>query len=327
MNQLHHNAFVFDAHCDSLGFATLPPKQRCDLSQWGETPHLDLPRMRAGGINCQVFACFPGQARLKADPTSAVLERMEAYSDLQARVPDQITLIQTAADLARLTPDGPIGAILGLEGSEALDGSITRLRTFHRLGLRNLGLAWDGRNAACDGVGVGSTCGLTDFGRDLVAACNDLGIMLDVSHLNPAGVEDVLTLNKQPIIASHSNTRSLCDHRRNLSDEQIRAIADTGGVIGATFASIFITLDPSEATLDRFLDHIDHIVQVAGIDHVGIGSDFDGTDLPPELSSADNYPRITEGLLARGHAENAVEKILGANFRRVFSTVLPPITQ
>ena len=323
MNPLHHNTFVFDAHCDSLGFATLPPKQRCDLSQWGETPHLDLPRMRAGGINCQIFACFPGQARLNADPTGAVLERMEAYFDLQARVPDQVTLIQTAADLAQLTPGGPIGAILGLEGSEALDGSIARLRTFHRLGLRNLGLAWDGRNMACDGVGVGSTAGLTDFGRDVVTACNDLGIMLDVSHLNPAGVEDVLGLSKQPIIASHSNARVLCDHRRNLSDEQIRAISDADGVIGATLASIFIALDPSEATLGGLLDHIDHLIQIAGVDHVGIGSDFDGTDLPPELSSAEHYPRITEGLLGRDHAEDAVEKIMGANFRRVFSRVLP----
>jgi len=322
MNILHNSIFVFDAHCDSLGFATLPPKQRCDLSQWGQTPHLDLPRMRAGGINCQVFACYPGQTRLKADPTGAALERVEAFYDLQARVPDQITLIQTAADLARLTPDGPIGAILGLEGSEALDGSIARLRTFHRLGVRNLGLAWDGRNAACDGVGVGSTSGLTDFGRDLVAACNELGVMLDVSHLNPAGVEDVLALSKQPIIASHSNARALYDHRRSLSDEQIRAISDAGGVIGATFASLFLTPDPTEATLGDFLDQVDYLVQVAGVDHVGLGSDFDGTDLPPELSGADNYPKITEGLLARGHAENAVEKIMGANFRRVFSSVL-----
>jgi len=323
MNRLHSSIFVFDAHCDSLGFATLPPRQRCDLTQWGQTPHLDLPRMRAGGINCQVFACYPGQTRLKADPSGAVLERVEAFYYLQTRVPDQITLIQTAADLARLTPDGPIGAILGLEGSEALVGSIARLRTFHRLGVRNLGLAWDGRNAACDGVGVGSTAGLTDFGRDLVAACNELGVMLDVSHLNPAGVEDVLALSKKPIIASHSNARALCDHRRNLSDEQIRAIAEVDGVIGATLASIFITLDPAEATLDGLLDHIEYLVQVAGVDHVGLGSDFDGTDLPPELSGADNYPKITEGLLARGHAEDAVAKIMGGNFRRVFSTVLP----
>ncbi len=209
MNPFHNAIFVFDGHCDTLGFATLPPRQRADLTQWGQTPHLDLPRMQAGGINCQVFACYPGQTRLHADPTGAALDRIEAYFDLQARVPDQITLIQTAADLARLTPDGPIGAILGLEGSEALDGSIGRLRTFHRLGVRNLGLAWDGRNAACDGVGVGSTAGLTDFGREVVATCNELGIMLDVSHLNPAGVEDVLILSKQPFIASHSNARAL----------------------------------------------------------------------------------------------------------------------
>jgi len=322
-NAFHDNIFVFDAHCDTLGFATLPPKRRADLTQWGQTPHLDLPRMRAGGINCQVFACYPGHARLSADPTGAALERLEAYFDLQERVPDQITLIQTAGDLARLTTDGPIGAILGLEGSEALDGSIGRLRTFFHLGLRNLGLAWDGRNAACDGVGVGSAAGLTDFGREVVITCNELGIMLDVSHLNPAGVEDVLALSKQPFIASHSNARALYDHRRSLSDAQIRAIAAKGGVIGATFASLFLSPDPGDATLDHFLDHVDYLVQVAGVEHVGTGSDFDGTDLPPELSGAETYPRVTEGLLARGHAEGAVEKIMGANFRRVFSAVLP----
>ena len=315
--------FTFDAHCDTLGHAILPEVIRRDLTQWGDSGHLDLPRMRAGGITCQIFACFPGHDRLRANPGSAALERLEAMHALIARVPDQITLVQTAADLQRLTPGGPIGAILGLEGCEALEGSLDRLHTFYRLGVRNLGLAWDGRNDACDGARVGSSFGLTPFGRAVVETCNRLGIMIDVSHLNPAGVADVLTLSERPIIASHSNARVLFDHPRNLTDAQIRAIADKGGVIGATFVAMFMAEDITSVTSEHVLDHIDHLVQVAGVDHVGIGSDFDGCDPPIDLDSGEKYPKITDGLLARGYSEDAIHKIRGENFRRVFTQVLP----
>lgn len=320
---LHYSSFVFDAHCDTLGFAVQPGENRRDPLQWGQTMHLDLPRMRAGGICCQIFACFPGQSRLLSGPCSAALDRLEAFEDLRRRAGSELTLVQTAEDLLALQPGGPIGGILGLEGAEALEGSLTRLHTFFRLGLRNLGLAWNGRNPACDGVEVGSQAGLTEFGRQVVAACNDLGIMLDVSHLNPAGAAEVLERSARPIIASHSNASALLDHPRNLTDAQIRAIAAAGGVIGATFASIFITPGGENATLARFLDHVDHLVQMAGPQHVGLGSDFDGTDLPPELSGADKYPQVTDGLLARGYADEAIRGILGENFRRVFAQVLP----
>lgn len=321
MHPIHHNAFVFDAHCDTLGAALPGPEQR-DLTQWGETGHLDLPRLRAAGINCQIFACFPGQDRTDACPTSAALRRMEALYSLMERAPGQLSLIQTARDLEQLSAGGPIGAILGLEGSEALDGSIALLHTFYRLGVRNLGLAWEGRNAACDGVGTGSTFGLSPFGREVVVTCNDLGIVLDVSHLNPAGIADVLALSKAPIIASHSNARALCDHPRNLNDDQLRAIAGQGGVIGVAFVDMFLTEDPADATLDHVLDHIDYIANTAGIDHVGLGSDFDGWTLASGLDSGEKYPSLTDGLLARGYSEGDVHKILGANFRRIFSRVL-----
>ncbi len=319
---LHQNSFVFDAHCDTLGHATSHEFVRRDLLQWGESGHLDLPRLRAGGINAQIFACFPGRDRLGANATSGALQRLEALYDLIDAAPDQITLVQTKTDLANLSPGGPIGAILGLEGVEALDGQMRLLRTFHRLGVRNIGLTWDPRNAAADGSGAGTTFGLTPFGRDVVQACNELGVMVDVSHLNDAGLEDVLAISSKPFIASHSNARAVFAHRRNLSDEQIRGIAEKGGVIGATFVSHFLNPDYRKATLGDLLDHIDHLVQVAGIDHVGIGSDFDGCLPPPELSSGEKYPAVTAGLLGRGYAPEDIRKILGENFRRVFLEVL-----
>ena len=322
-SDLHYNSFVFDAHCDTLGHVTSHEFFRRDLLQRGESGHLDLPRMREGGINAQIFACFPGVERLGANATSGALQRVEALYELIDAAPDQITLVQTADDLAPLTPGGPIGSILGLEGVEALDGQMRLLRTFHRLGVRNIGLTWDPRNAAADGSGAGTSFGLTPFGRDVVQACNELGVMVDVSHLNDAGLEDVLTISSKPIIASHSNARAVFEHRRNLSDEQIRAIADGGGVIGATFVSHFLNPDYRKATLDDLLDHIDHLVQAAGIDHVGIGSDFDGCLPPPELSSGEKYPAVAEGLLRRGYAPEDIRKILGENFRRVFLDVLP----
>ncbi len=320
--ELHQSSFVFDGHCDTLGEAVAGSSRRRDLLTRSEKGHLDLPRMRAGGINAQIFACFPGADRLNACPTSAALQRLEVFYDLLRRAPDQLTLIETAEDLVALTPDGPIGGILSLEGVEALAGDLSLLHTFHRLGVRNIGLTWNPRNAAADGVDAGADFGLTPFGRDLVAACNELGIMVDVSHLNAAGVEDVLAISRKPIIASHSNAKALWDHRRNLSDDQIRGIAEKGGVIGATFVSHFLNPNFREASLDDLLDHIDHLVQVAGVDHVGIGSDFDGCLPPPELDSGEKYPAVTQGLLRRGYAPADIRKILGENFRRVFLEVM-----
>lgn len=322
MSTIHQHSFVFDAHCDTLMAGTPGPEYR-DLLQWGSRGHLDLPRLRAGGINCQIFACFPGRPLLSACPASAALERVQALYDWMERAPGQFLLVRTAADLASLTPDGPIGAILGLEGTEALAGSLSLLRIFHRLGVRNIGLTWDRRTAAADGVGVGSQAGLTDFGRELVAVCNQLGIMIDISHLNPAGIADVFATSRKPIIASHSNAYAVCPHRRNLTDEQLRQVAATGSVVGVTFVDDYLDVDPTAANLERLLDHIDHIVQVAGIEHVGIGSDFDGCIPIADLDSGEKYPTITAGLERRGYTVSQIELILGENFRRVFSEVLP----
>lgn len=322
MHPLHYHAFVFDGHCDTLAW-TLPGPMQRDLRQWGQAGQLDLPRLRAGGVNCQVFACFPGEARIAASPASAALQRLEGLHALIAEAPDQITLVRTQSELDQLRPDGPIGAILGLEGAEALEGAIALLHSFHRLGLRLLGLAWNPRNAACDGIEAGGNYGLTSFGRELVARANQLGIVIDISHLNAAGVQEVLELSQHPVIASHSNARALFDHPRNLTDAQIRAIAGQGGVIGATFVGEFMTDNKYEATLHHFLAHLEHIVAVAGPEHVGLGSDYDGATICQGLESGEHYPVITDALLALGYPEEVIRSILGENLRRVFHQVLP----
>jgi membrane dipeptidase len=199
------------------------------------------------------------------------------------------------------------------------------LRVFHRLGLRLLTVAWSRRNQAADGAWEARTGGgLTSFGVKLVEECNGLGIVLDISHLAPAGVKDVLEVSSAPVIASHSNAHALCPSPRNLTDGQLRALAEKGAVVGVTFVPAFVSERAEDASLERLLDHIGHIVQTAGIDHVGLGSDFDGFH-PPEpkgLEDVTCMPAITAGLVTRGYAEEDVRKILGGNFMRVFREVV-----
>jgi membrane dipeptidase len=191
------------------------------------------------------------------------------------------------------------------------------------LGVRNIGLTWSLRNALADGVFEAQTGGgLTNYGRAVVKEMNRLGIVIDIAHLAPAGVRDVLELSEAPIIASHANACAVCDHTRNLTDEQLEGLARNDGVVGVTFVQSFI--DPQQATLARLLDHVDHIVRVAGIDHVGLGSDFDGywgDDQMPEIRDASDLPAITAGLLVRGYSEADVRKFLGENYLRVFRQV------
>ncbi len=198
------------------------------------------------------------------------------------------------------------------------------LRQFYRLGLRNLGLAWNHRNAACDGVAESRTNGgLTEFGVKVVEECNQLGIILDVSHLSPAGVADVLAVSQRPIIASHSNARALCDHPRNLTDAQMEAIAAQGGVIGVTFVDSFLNrANPQEASLDDIVANIEYMLGVVGPDHVALGSDFDGWTMAQEIKDASCYPLITQKLVERGHTPKVIRQILGENLFRVMRIVM-----
>ncbi|MGQ9625577.1 MAG: dipeptidase [Anaerolineae bacterium] len=322
-HDLHKESIVFDAHCDTL-LEVLDGKRR--LAERAEKGHVDLPRLKEGGVTAQIFAIFARQQYLPSGAAKEALRILDTfYRELKANE-ESLLLAISAADIERAKREGKVAAILSLEGAEALEGDLGVLRMFHRLGVRNLGITWNFRNQAADGLDEArSKGGLTNFGLELVRELNRLGIMIDVSHLAPAGVNDVLASSEAPVIASHSNAYALCPHRRNLADEQIQDIAEKGGVIGVTFVPQFLDPDEKRASLERVLDHIDYIVQVAGVDHVGLGSDFDGFFefvKVPGIEDVSQMPNITFGLLERGYNVEEVKKIMGGNFLRVFRQVV-----
>lgn len=300
--RIHTDAIIFDGHYDRL-YDTL------------EMAHLDLPTLRAGGVT----------AHIRQTTEADTLQFFERTYETVERWPDDVLVATKAADVRRAKRQGKVATVLSIEGAESLRGDLWLLRAYHRLGLRNLGLTWNNRNQAADGVGEARTGGgLTEFGVKLVQEMRRLGIMLDIAHLSPAGVKDVFEVYEGPVVASHANARAICAHRRNLSDSQIEQVAASGGLVGVTFVPEFIAGNREEASLEKLLDHIDHIVQVGGITHVGLGTDWEGFAALPNYFMRDvcDLPFITEGLLRRGYGEADIRKILGENWLRVFEEVV-----
>jgi len=321
--QLHKSSIIFDAHCDFLHEA-VNNDRRFDV--WFPERHLDLPRLQQGGVTAQVFALFcvcedeTGTPRL--DPTAEALRQFEAFYDMVDRNADGFLAAACAGDVERAKSEGKVAGILSLEGVEPLAGDIRLLKLFFRMGVRSLGLTWNYRNEAGDGVEVSDARGLTEFGRQVVSECYRLGIMVDIAHLAPAGVEDVLRLADGPVIDTHANAFSLCQHPRNLTDAQLDSVADSGGVVCVTYVPQFITNSGEDASLEGVLDHIDYIVSRIGADHVGLGSDYEGYDgTTTGLTDVTKLPSLTEGLSARGMGEGDIQKILGLNLLRVFGQV------
>jgi len=315
---LHRESIVVDAHCDTL---TAMPGQRRRLGELSCLGQLDLPRLRAGGVKVQFFAAFIAP-EFKTAPLRKALELIDLfYKEVDANKQD-IALVKNLSEIEKAVTSDKIAALLSIEGGEALEGSPGVLRMLYHLGVRSLTLTWNSRNELGEGVGEEPTyAGLTPFGRVVVREMNRLGMLVDISHLGEKGFWDVLGVSRQPVIASHSNCRVLCEHPRNLNDQQIRALADKGGVMGITFVSSF--LGGGKPGIGAVLDHIDHVVAVGGIDCVGLGSDFDGADEPPlGLEDCSRLCGLTEGLLERGYGNIEIKKILGGNFWRVIGQVL-----
>jgi len=319
---LHSRALVIDAHADIL----------CDVRmrrRAGETAVLrrhHLPRLRAGGFGAVVFAIYLTPYM----PESALRESLLQIDDLHEEIAeseDALYLARTAADLAPETRRGRVAALLSLEGAEPLGTDLGILRLMYQVGLRALGLTWARRTMVADGTGEEEAGGgLTRFGRAVVRECGRLGILVDVSHLSERGFWDVMEVAGGPVIASHSNAWALCDHRRNLRDDQLRAIAASGGAVGLNTCREFI--DPVAPSLERLLDHAAHMSAVMGSGHIGLGLDFleylpgyKGHALPG-LADAAQAPAITAALLARGADAADVRGILGESWLRLWRQVL-----
>lgn len=316
--KLHHESVVVDTHCDTL---TAMITQERRLGSPSTCGHLDLPRLKAGGVNVQFFAAF-----IAPEHKRVALERaVELINLFQRELGDnqaEIMLVKNRHDIYTAIQRGKIAAVLAVEGGESLEGRIDSLYLLHNFGVRCLTLTWNLSNEL--GVGAGDNYnpgGLTPFGCQVVKEMNQLGMLVDVSHMSERTFWDVLNTSTQPVIASHSNCRGLFDHPRNLNNNQIRALAEQGGVIGITFVPAFLSSE--NASVKNVLDHIDYAVTEGGIDCVCLGSDFDGTDdLPVDLEDCSALLVLTEGLIERGYTDKEVKKILGENILRVIGQVL-----
>ena len=291
-----------------------------------------IPRLKAGGVGLQVMACFVEEKYVPFKACSKALELLDmAHSEFDENQND-IEIVRAPWDAERISASGKLAALLAIEGGHALEGDLTKLRTFFRLGVRILTLTWNNSNDlafSCKDPD-GERHGLLPPGVDAVEKMNELGMMIDLSHSGPVTFQEVLERSTYPVFASHSCARALCDNNRNLTDQQLQALADKGGVVGVSFANNFLSLPESEVTSETVVDHIAHIRKVAGIEVIAFGSDFDGVDdLPQGLQSAADWPNLLSALKRRGFTEEEIVKFSAGNFLRFWKSVCrdaPPIT-
>ncbi len=309
---LHRRVPIVDGHADTLdrsldegvAFGTEQPLL-----------HIDLPRMKAAGVNLQVLSLWVPPDHKGDRALHRALRMAACFKEAQRSDPD-VRLISSADEVS---PDRP-GFVFSFEGAEPLADDPHLLETWYALGLRMIALTWNGRNGFADGLTVADqSSGITHLGRDLLRRMAELGVVLDLAHIAETGFWHALELTEGPVVVSHANARALCNHPRNMTDDQLRAIAGRGGLVGACFVPKFLG---EEAALEDVARHILHMVEIAGPDSVGLGADFDGvTILPRGVSGIQDLPALTELLLAGGMVEPDVAKILGGNWLRVFKEV------
>ena len=333
-SELHEQALVIDTHNDTIvahirrgnyGFEQGP--EGADSRSSGliaflrgpEAPRgeaeeiqINFPKMRKAGIDAGFFAvdvtlALKNQLAYALDGIGYLLNDLEGSRAAA-------TIVRSAADLLTAKAEGKVGIILAIEHADCTERSLHVVRMLYELGVRSIGLTHNVSSCAADGCfEARDRVGLSHFGKALIGEMNRLGMLVDLAHISPAGFFDALQVTSKPVIFSHGNAKRLCDHPRNLSDDQLRALATNGGVIGLSYVPIFV--DTVKPTLERLLDHVDHVVSVAGIDAVALGSDFDGGGTL--LKDATALPHITDGLVKRKYGESEIRKILGENALRV----------
>lgn len=353
-----HNDFIWKVYDKGVNFGIRNPNSQSDL-----------PRFKEGGVDVQVFAIWIPMNMVRSSYNFAV-GQISSLKKIESENSSDLEFAKSYADIIRITNDKKICGLMGIEGGTAIGNDLDNINTFYDLGVRYIGLTWNNSNlissSARDAVEKGKSGGLSEYGVQVIRRMNETGMIIDVSHLSEEGFWDVIDNSTSPVIASHSNCYSINPHFRNLTDEQILAIAKNGGYIGINFYDKFLdknadknrTMNAYEqyaaelnalneeygddlikyneerdkflaehnisggTSIDKVIEHIDYIKNLAGIDYVGLGSDFDGGITPPnELYDASTYPLITKKLLEKGYSEEDVKKVLGGNFLRVFKKV------
>src|SRR4051794_25959914 len=335
---------VFDGHNDAL-----TREDAADFAAGRPDGDLDLPRARAGGLAGGIFALFTptpgaeridfdGDGRMEVELAAPIGREMAAAATTEAggrllglERDGHLRIVRTIADLDAALADGILAAVLHLEGAEAIDPALEALELWYAAGLRSLGPVWSRPNAFGHGVedrGFPSSPdtgpGLTPAGKALVLRCNTLGVLVDASHLNLAGFWDLARISEAPLVATHSCAHALAPAARNLTDAQIDAIGASGGLVGVTYVCPFLRADGADdpdTPLETVVAHVRHVAQRIGVEHVGLGSDFDGATIPSTLGDAAGLPRLLDSLRADGFTEAEVEAIAWGNWRRVLEAV------
>ena len=353
---------VFDSHVDT-------PSQLIrlrDLVIDNKYGHVDFPKLQRGGVGGAFFALYTPPETAPDAATRYALEMISAVYDAVDANPDLAALAFSPEEAAQNTKDGLFSVFIGMENGAPIQQSLSLLRTFYRLGVSYLTLTHNGDNAIADSAAEGKRWhGLSPFGKEVVAEMNELGMMIDLSHASDETFWDCIRLSTAPVVATHSCCRALCGHRRNLTDEMLKALGETDGYVGINFYPAFLSerflSDPADAALfdegerveaafiaepgdpervrsweqmqDRLetiwrpgvkeiVDHIDHAVELAGIDHVGIGSDYDGILVAPAgLENVSKIGLVFDEMRRRGYDEESVEKVAGKNLLEVMKRV------
>lgn len=293
--------------------------------------HTDIPRLRAGGVGAQFWSVYvPSSTMEEGDAARTQLEEIDIARQIIARYPDHFALALSPSDVERIFGEGRIASMLGMEGGHAIENSLGALRAFYDLGVRYMTLTHSASIDWADaGTGVDLHDGLTAFGEEVIREMNRLGMLVDLSHVSPATMSDVLNVTEAPVIFSHSSARALTDHVRNVPDSILRRMPENGGVVMVTFVPSFINeavrthegprSEVPRATLADVADHIDHVREVAGVDHVGIGSDFDGiSSTPVGLEDVSTFPALLAELSRRGWSQEDLRKLAGENVLRAW---------
>jgi membrane dipeptidase len=346
--RVHKAAIVVDTHIDTTQMLgregwDFTARHGHERGRGGDGSHVDLPRMREGGLDAAFFSIFMPGTVTGPEAVKRSLLMIDNVRRLTERHPNDIVLATTAAEVRAAHKAGKIAALMGMEGGHMIDDSLSVLRDYQRLGVRYMTLTHSVNTNWADSSGdKPAHNGLTDFGKDVVREMNRLGMLVDISHVADKTFWDVLDVSTAPPIASHSSSRVISGHPRNMTDEMVKALAAKGGVVQVNYEVTFLDNDRNEASNTRqglsaeeraklppmpdvpwtkIIEHIDHMVKLVGPTHVGLGSDFDGATMPSGMDDVSMLPKITAALLAKGYSEKDVTNILGGNLLRVMEDV------